>query len=221
MGEAVARRQSVKQHFLTYRKPEQVVPLIKPSPPLRPSCVLAVAGLVTLLVLVTGMSPSAVAQEADSLSSADPSTTYGWMGYEIGPTASGGAVASLGLVNHVQPPHLFHARLFSEISGAAEAPLSGRPFHGGIEVLYGRTTTWRLGRASLATGLSLGGEGPSFAIFGEPNIRTVVGLPVEASIHLVPPRFDVVGLKLGARANLNPERSFVGLSAGLVVGSIR
>jgi hypothetical protein len=196
---------------LIYRKPEQVVPLIKPSPPLRPSCVLAVAGLVTLLVLVTGMSPSAVAQEADSLSSADSSTTYGWMGYEIGPTASGGAVASLGLVNHVHPPHLFHARLFSEIGGAEEE------VHGGIEVLYGRTTTWRLGRASLAAGLSLGREGH---IWGDP-VRTVIGLPVEATVHLVPPRLDVVGLKLGARANLNRERSFVGLSAGLVVGSIR
>jgi len=83
--------------------------------------------------------------------------------------------------------------------------------------MYGRTTEWSLGRASVTTGLSMGSAMRAF----EDDGRFVVGLPVEATVHLTPPRYAVVGLELSAFTHLNTVWSYAGVSVGLTVGRLR
>lgn len=83
--------------------------------------------------------------------------------------------------------------------------------------MYGRTTEWLLGRASVATGLSVGSAMRAFDDDG----RFVVGLPVEATVHLTPPHYAVVGLEVSAFAHLNTVWPHAGVSLGLTVGRLR
>jgi hypothetical protein len=162
---------------------------------------------------VVGASDAAFGQSTGSASSTEPST-YGWMGMHLGATTPRGAVVRFSPVNHVRPPHLYRVELFSAIGGRSWFDTAG---HGGVAAMYGRTTEWLLGRASVATGLSVGGANRAF----EEDARVVVGLPVEASIHLTPPEYAVVGLEVGAFAHLNTVWPYAGVSVGLTVGRLR
>ena len=181
---------------------------------LRPFDMARVSSLIVpvAVLLVCAGEPSPVRGQTKTTGTAaspDTTSTYGWMGYHFGITAPRGAKAQLGLFNHVRPPHLFRVRL---VGGGVR----GGGFFGSVEGLYGRTTTWRFGRASLAGGLAIGEMGPLFEADG-----AFLGVPLEATVQLLPPRVRSVGLELGVHANVNSRRSFAGVSAGLVIGTIR
>jgi hypothetical protein len=164
---------------------------------------------VAVLFVCAGDPSPARGQTTGTAASPDTTVTYGWMGIHFGLTAPRGARAQFGLFNHVHPPHLFRVRLVG-------GDVRGGGFFGSVEGLYGRTTTWRFGRASLAGGLTIGEMGPLFEADG-----AFLGVPLEATVQLLPPHVRSVGLELGVHANVNLRRSFAGVSAGLVIGTLR
>jgi hypothetical protein len=139
------------------------------------------------------------------------------MDFSLGGTATGGFVGAFGPFNHVHSPHLYRVSLFGVVGGEGEGVLNST-IHTGVAMMYGRTTAWRLGRASVATGLSVGGYSPPFR---ETGGQFVVGLPVEATVHFAPPRYAVLGLEVGLHANLNPVQSYAGIIVGVAVGDLR
>lgn len=169
------------------------------------------------LLLVTFGSHEACAQDTTLTTSKEQSTIRTWLGWETGLTVSGHATGTLSL-NHVRSSHLFSTRYTRTLGERGEG------FAGDIRsefgILYGRSATWRWGHASLESGIAV--------VWGQTPLsgsvtRTTVGVPVQATVYLTIPYrpVDWIGFQLGGHTNVNPERSFAGVTVGFVIGKLR
>ena len=152
--------------------------------------------IVVVLVCHFCAHPAAVAAQAA------PQSSSGWLALGIGGGAfadSDAAYSAVVELAYQRGPHLLALRAsgVGEIDGSDVVDLG---------LLYGRATTGRgIGHASIAIGLAyVGADG-----FGVP-------LAADASI-----RTSVIGVGLKAFANLNNQRSFIGLALVVQLGSLR
>jgi hypothetical protein len=170
-----------------------------------------------LIIGFAGSPGASLAQDTASAKSKEEPIIRTWFGWETGLTVSGHATGILSL-NHVRSPHLFSTRYTRTLGERAEGfPGDVRSVFG---ILYGRSATWGWGHASLESGITLVW---SQSLLSRSVSRTTVGLPLQATLYLTPPYrpLDWIGLQFEGHANMNPERSFAGLTVGLVIGNLR
>ncbi len=138
---------------------------------------------------------------------------------EGGHSTSGGFVARLS-AHHVRAPHLFSARFLGESPGRGFLEGFFQESRSELGGLYGRSTNWDWGHASVSTGVAVVWEE---AYSSGPVNWTTVGLPLEATLYLTIPYrpIDWLGLKVGGHGNINLEDSFAGATVGLVIGKLR
>ena len=136
-----------------------------------------------------------------------------WIHASIGLAAfirtDGGGFGALAGLSHQRGPSVFSART------ATVAPLKGKDWYD-AGMLYGRATSWSWGQASASVGAAYTwSEGTA----GGDRTRTL-GVPVQAQVYAAIPYLPL-GVRLGGFANFNVERSFSGLTFGLVLGDLR
>lgn len=176
-----------------------------------------VAALSVLAVsaLVLGLCAStACAQDA-------PPERRTWAHLSVG-TSAGDRAAGMVSLHHLRGPH--HGSL--RLAGAFDSAL-GTESQSDIALLYGPALSWSWGMASVQGGLALTMIETNEGVAGiaerrQETSRTVPGLPLQATVYLTPPiGVGGIGLKVGGFASVNEERSFAGVTVGLVVGALR
>ena len=178
--------------------------------------------LVLSLALAVGLlvsSSAALAQDPPTVPSERKSDTRLWFGW--GTEVESQDATGILNVNYVRSNHFFGIRY----TGAVGANVwTGTELLGEVRsevsLLYGRPVTWDWGHASLAGGIAVvWGEG----LISESGSTTTIGIPLQAMLYVTPPYrpVDWLGFQIGWNANVNPERSFGGVTVGLVIGKLR
>ena len=173
----------------------------------------SVRALVFLVAFLAGalFSRSTEAQVADSAQ--ELQRTWVSFGYGLAALAGADADEAYSLVGELGL-HLQRGRYVGSLRAAVLFGIFGDTGFGDISLLLGRATRARGFRASASIGLAyVGGTDPvTYA-----GVATV-GVPLEGQLLYSP---GALGLGLYGFANLNPERSFAGLTLSLHVGALR
>ena len=179
----------------------------------------------SVLLLLLCFIGKVLAQDSSALEKDGASLKRTWLGLGLGrgtvvrsENANGAGILNL---NHLRGRNLFTLRTATAFDG-----LDGE---GGTDLglLYGRARSWGWGHSSLSAGLALMSDRKDVVLFDESQeadnrTTTTVGIPLQGQIYItLPTGSGWVGAKIGGFANLNPERSFVGATVGLVIGDLR
>ena len=168
--------------------------------------------LVLLVALLAGalFSRPAEAQVTDPA----PEVQRTWVSFGYGLAAMAGADAedAFSLVGELGL-HLQRGRYIGSLRTAVLFGIFGDTGFGDISLLLGRATRAQGFRASASAGLAyVGGTDPiTYA-----EVATI-GVPLEGQLLY---SVGVLGLGLYGFANLNPERSFAGLTLSLHIGAL-
>ena len=139
--------------------------------------------------------------------------TWVSFGYGIAALAGADAEDAYSLVGEIGL-HLQRGRYTGSLRTAVLFDIFGDTGYGDIGLLVGRATRAQGFRASASVGLAFV-QGTDPITYAD---VTTVGVPLEAQVFYSP---GALGLGLYAFANVNPERSFAGLTLSLHVGALR